>query len=102
MSNSIILSGHFENMQTKSLRRHFSACQITPRKGIKPLFSTKCLYLLSFLIFSLTIPSFYIMSLFFYFFFMDFIVLFRLVLVNLTSQNAPEWRARKIAKLTLY
>ena len=27
MSNSTIFGGHFENMQIRSLRRHFSACQ---------------------------------------------------------------------------
>ena len=27
MSNSMIFGGHFENMQIRSLRRHFSACQ---------------------------------------------------------------------------
>ena len=60
MPNSLIFGGHFENMQMRSLRRHFSACQhwfldsayqITPNQGIKPLFFTKCLYLLTFLIF---------------------------------------------------
>ena len=43
MSNSMIFGGHFENMQTRSLRRHFSACQhwlsdsayqITPNEGV--------------------------------------------------------------------
>ena len=27
MSNSMIFGGHFENMNIRSLRRHFSACQ---------------------------------------------------------------------------
>ena len=27
MSNSMIFGGHFENMQIRPLRRHFSACQ---------------------------------------------------------------------------
>ena len=27
MSNSMIFGGHFENMQIRSIRRHFSACQ---------------------------------------------------------------------------
>ena len=27
MSNSMIFAGHFENMQIRSLRRHFSTCQ---------------------------------------------------------------------------
>ena len=48
MSNSMIFGGHFENMQIRSLRRHFSACQhwfsdsacqITPNLGVKPFSS---------------------------------------------------------------
>ena len=48
MSNSMIFGGHFENMQIRSLRRHFSACQnwfldsayqITPIQGVKPFSS---------------------------------------------------------------
>ena len=44
MSNSMIFGGHFKNMQIRSLRHHFSACQhwfldsayqITPYKGVK-------------------------------------------------------------------
>ena len=27
MSNSLIFGGHFENMQIRLLKRHFSACQ---------------------------------------------------------------------------
>ena len=47
-SNSTIFGGHFENMQIRSLRRHFSACQhlfsdlayqITPSQGVKPFSS---------------------------------------------------------------
>ena len=46
MSNSMIFGGHFENMQIRSLRHHFSAYQhgfsdsayqITPNQGVKPL-----------------------------------------------------------------
>ena len=64
MSNSMIFGGHFENMQIRSLRHHFSACQhwfsdsaykITHNQGVKPFSSQKCLYLLTFLIFFLTI-----------------------------------------------
>ena len=45
MSDSMIYGGHFENMQIRSLRRHFSASQhwfsdsayqITPNQGVKP------------------------------------------------------------------
>ena len=45
MSNSMIFGGHFVNMQTRSLRLHFSACQhwfpdsaypITPNQSVKP------------------------------------------------------------------
>ena len=48
MSNSMIFGGHFENMQIRSLRRHFSACQhwfldsayqIAPNQGVKPFSS---------------------------------------------------------------
>ena len=48
MTNSMIFCGHFENMQIRSLRRHFSACQhwfldsayqITPNQGAKPFSS---------------------------------------------------------------
>ena len=48
MSNSMIFGGHFENMQNRSLRHHFSACQhwfsdsayqITPNQGVKPFSS---------------------------------------------------------------
>ena len=48
MSNSIIIGGHFENMQIRSLRRHFSASQhwfsdsanqITTNQGAKPFSS---------------------------------------------------------------
>ena len=48
MSNSMIFVGHFENMQIRSLRRHFSACQhwfsdlayqITPNLSVKPFSS---------------------------------------------------------------
>ena len=48
MSNSMTFGGHFENMQIRSLRRHFSACQhvfldsayqITPNQGVKPFSS---------------------------------------------------------------
>ena len=48
MSNSMIFGGHFENMQIRSLRRHFSACQhwfldsayqITPNKDVEPFSS---------------------------------------------------------------
>ena len=48
MSNSMIFVGHFENMQIRSLRRHFSAWQhwfsdsayqITPYQGVKPFSS---------------------------------------------------------------
>ena len=48
MSNSMIFGGHFENMQIRPSRRHFSACQhwfsdsayqITPNPGIKPFSS---------------------------------------------------------------
>ena len=48
MSNSMILGGHFENMQIRLLRRRFSACQhrfsdsayqITPNQGVKPFSS---------------------------------------------------------------
>ena len=48
MSNSMSFGGHFENMQIRSLRRHFSACQhwfsdsacqITPNQGVKPFSS---------------------------------------------------------------
>ena len=48
MSNPMIFCGHFENMQVRSLRRHFSACQhwfldsayqTTPNQGIKPFSS---------------------------------------------------------------
>ena len=48
MSNSMSFGGHFEIMQIRSLRRHFSACQhwfsdsayqITPNKGVKPFSS---------------------------------------------------------------
>ena len=44
----MIFGGHFENMQIRLLRRHFSACQhwfsdsayqITPKQGDKPLSS---------------------------------------------------------------
>ena len=44
MSNSMIFGGHFENMQIRSLRRHFSAYQywfsdsayqITPYQSVK-------------------------------------------------------------------
>ena len=44
MSNSMNFGGHFENMQIRSLRRHFAACQdwfldlayqITPNQGVK-------------------------------------------------------------------
>ena len=47
-SNSMIFGGHFENMQIRPLRRHFSACQhwfsdsayqITPNQGVKPFSS---------------------------------------------------------------
>ena len=57
----MIFGGHFENMQIMPLRHHFSACQhwfsdsayqITTNQGVKP---TKCLYLLTYLIFFLTI-----------------------------------------------
>ena len=45
MSNSMIFGGHFENMQIRPLRRHFSACkhwfsdsayQITPNQDVNP------------------------------------------------------------------
>ena len=48
MSNSMILGGHFENMQIRLLRRRYSACQhcfsdsayqITPNQGVKPFSS---------------------------------------------------------------
>ena len=47
MSNSVIFGGHFENMQIRQLRRHFSvshwfsdtAYQITPNQGVKPFSS---------------------------------------------------------------
>ena len=48
MSNSMIYGGHLENMQIRSLRLHFSACQhwfldsayqITPKQGVKPFSS---------------------------------------------------------------
>ena len=48
MSNSMIFSDHFENMQIRSLGRHFSACQhwildsayqIIPNQGVKPFSS---------------------------------------------------------------
>ena len=48
MSNSMIFGGHFENMQIRPLRRHFSACQhwfsdsayqITSNQGVKPFSS---------------------------------------------------------------
>ena len=48
MLNSLIFGGHFENMQIRSLRRHFSACQhwfsdsanqITPNQDVKPFSS---------------------------------------------------------------
>ena len=48
MSNSMIFGGHFENMQIRPLRFHFSACQhlfsdsayqITPNLGVKPFSS---------------------------------------------------------------
>ena len=48
MSNSMIFGGHFENMQIRSLRLHFPACQhwfsdsayqITPIKSVKPFSS---------------------------------------------------------------
>ena len=48
MPNSLIFGGHLENMQIRSLRRHFSACQhwfsdsayqITPNQGINPFSS---------------------------------------------------------------
>ena len=50
MSNSMLFCDHFVNMQNRSLRRHFSACQnwildlayqITPNQGIKPFFFHK-------------------------------------------------------------
>ena len=48
MSNSMIFGCHFENMQIRSLRRHFSACQhwfldsayqIIPNQDVKPFSS---------------------------------------------------------------
>ena len=48
MSNSMIFGSHFENMQIRSLRRHFSACQhwfsdsayqIASNQGVKPFSS---------------------------------------------------------------
>ena len=48
MPNYMVFGGHFENMQIRSLRRHFSACQhwfsdlayqITPNQGVKPFSS---------------------------------------------------------------
>ena len=48
MSNSMIFGGHFEIMQIRSLRRHFSACQhwildsayqTTSNQGVKPFSS---------------------------------------------------------------
>ena len=48
MSNSMIFGGHFENIQIRSLRRHFLACQhwfldsayqTTPNQVIKPFSS---------------------------------------------------------------
>ena len=48
MSNSMIFGGHLENMQIRSLRRHFSPCQhwfldsayqITPNQSVKPFSS---------------------------------------------------------------
>ena len=48
MSNSMIFGGHFENMQIRSLRCHFPACQhwfldsayqTTPNHVIKPFSS---------------------------------------------------------------
>ena len=53
MSNSMIFGGHFENMQIKSLRRHFSACQhwFLDSAYQITIFFTRCLYLLTFLIF---------------------------------------------------
>ena len=45
ISVSMIFGGHFENMQVRAFRRHFSACQhwfsdsayqITPNQGVKP------------------------------------------------------------------
>ena len=48
MSNSMIFGGHFKNMQIRTLRGHFSACQhwfsdsahqITPNQGVKPFSS---------------------------------------------------------------
>ena len=48
MSNSMIFGGHFEYLQIRPLRRHFSACQhwfldssyqITPNQGVKPFSS---------------------------------------------------------------
>ena len=48
MSNYMIFGGHFENMQIRPLRRHFSTCQhwfsdlaylITPYQGVKPFSS---------------------------------------------------------------
>ena len=50
MSNSIIFGGHLENMQIRSLRRHFSACQhwfldlayqSTPNQCVKSFFHKK-------------------------------------------------------------
>ena len=55
MSNSMIFGGHLENMQIRSLRRHFSTCQHwfsdSAYQMCQTLFFTKCLYLLTFLIF---------------------------------------------------
>ena len=48
ISNSMTFGSHFENMQIRSLKRHFSACQhwfsdsayqITPNQGVKPFSS---------------------------------------------------------------
>ena len=43
MENSVNFGGHLENMQIRSIRRHFSALdsayQITPNRGVKPFSS---------------------------------------------------------------
>ena len=63
MSNSMIFGGHFENMQIRPLRRHFSACQhwlsdsayqITPNHDVKPFSSQNACTCYLFLIFFLT------------------------------------------------
>ena len=66
MSNYMIYGGHFENMQIRPLRRHFSACQhwfsdsayqITPNQGVKSFSSQNACTCSLFCFFFLTIRA---------------------------------------------